>query len=38
MEYLNHEVVFFEDVVCQMVDLLHPENDIMFYLHNFKKK
>jgi len=38
MEYLNHEVVFFEDVVCQMADLLHPEDDIKFYLHHFKKK
>ncbi|KRX04927.1 hypothetical protein PPERSA_06561 [Pseudocohnilembus persalinus] len=38
LEYLNHEIVFFQDVVCQMVDLLKPEDDIKFYLSHFKEE
>lgn len=36
MEYLNHEIVYLQDIICQMVDLLHPEDDIKFYFHHFK--
>ncbi|EWS74498.1 EF hand protein (macronuclear) [Tetrahymena thermophila SB210] len=38
LEYLNHENVLFEDIVCQMVDLLKPEDDIKFYFKHFKAK
>ncbi|KAL4505892.1 hypothetical protein ABPG72_013653 [Tetrahymena utriculariae] len=38
LEYLNHENVLFEDIVCQMVDLLKPEDDIKFYFRHFKAK
>eukprot|EP00825_Cyclidium_porcatum_P034195 TRINITY_DN36035_c0_g1_i1.p2 TRINITY_DN36035_c0_g1~~TRINITY_DN36035_c0_g1_i1.p2 ORF type:complete len:170 (+),score=28.05 TRINITY_DN36035_c0_g1_i1:176-685(+) len=37
MEYLNHEIVYFQDIICQMVDLLHPEDDIKFYFYHFKQ-
>ncbi|CAD8053785.1 unnamed protein product [Paramecium primaurelia] len=37
MDYLNHEPILFHDFVCQMVDLLHPENDILFKLSHFKQ-
>ncbi|KAM3136831.1 hypothetical protein pb186bvf_011090 [Paramecium bursaria] len=36
MEYLNHEPILFQDFLCQMVDLLKPEKDILFKLHHFK--
>lgn len=38
MEYLNQEPILFEDFVCQMVDLLRPENDIHFTLKHFKSQ
>ncbi|CAD8043570.1 unnamed protein product [Paramecium primaurelia] len=37
MDYLNHEPILFQDFVCQMVDLLHPDNDILFKLNHFKQ-
>ncbi|GMF18344.1 unnamed protein product [Phytophthora lilii] len=35
MECLGHEVVPFEDILCQMSDLLHPENEGEFYHKDF---
>ncbi|CAH0481175.1 unnamed protein product [Peronospora belbahrii] len=35
MECLGHEVVPFEDILCQMSDLLHPEKDGEFYHKDF---
>ncbi|KAG7395955.1 Serine/threonine-protein phosphatase 2A regulatory subunit B'' subunit alpha [Phytophthora boehmeriae] len=35
MECLGHEVVPFEDILCQMSDLLHPEKEGEFYHKDF---
>ncbi|KAE9007889.1 Serine/threonine protein phosphatase 2A regulatory subunit [Phytophthora rubi] len=35
MECLGHEVVPFEDILCQMSDLLHPEKEGEFYHTDF---
>ncbi|OWZ03345.1 hypothetical protein PHMEG_00024941 [Phytophthora megakarya] len=35
MECLGHEVVPFEDILCQMSDLLHPETEGEFYHKDF---
>jgi hypothetical protein len=35
MECLGHEVVPFEDILCQMSDLLHPENEGEFFHKDF---
>lgn len=35
MECLNHEVVPFEDILCQMSDLLHPEIEGEFQFKDF---
>ncbi|KAH7479962.1 hypothetical protein PRIC1_008487 [Phytophthora ramorum] len=35
MECLGHEVVPFEDILCQMSDLLHPEKEGEFYHRDF---
>jgi len=37
LEYLNHEPVFFEDILCQMVDIFKPDNEIHFKIEHFKK-
>jgi len=37
LEYLNHEPVYFEDIVCQLVDMFHPEKDIIFRMEHFKQ-
>ncbi|GLE00694.1 hypothetical protein PINS_up009481 [Pythium insidiosum] len=38
MECLGHEVVPFEDILCQMADLLHPAVDGEFYHKDFTKE
>ena len=35
MECLGHEVVPFEDILCQMSDLLHPGQEGQFYHADF---
>ncbi|TDH67743.1 hypothetical protein CCR75_008200 [Bremia lactucae] len=35
MECLGHEVVPFEDILCQLSDLLHPEKEGEFYHKDF---
>eukprot|EP01017_Pseudomicrothorax_dubius_P034160 TRINITY_DN464_c0_g1_i6.p1 TRINITY_DN464_c0_g1~~TRINITY_DN464_c0_g1_i6.p1 ORF type:complete len:534 (+),score=103.75 TRINITY_DN464_c0_g1_i6:138-1739(+) len=30
LEYLNHELVLFEDVLCQMADMFKPEKELLF--------
>ncbi|KAG7377855.1 Serine/threonine-protein phosphatase 2A regulatory subunit B'' subunit alpha [Phytophthora pseudosyringae] len=37
MECLGHEVVPFEDILCQMSDLLHPEEEGEFYHKDFTR-
>jgi len=31
---LNHEIVYFNDYLCQMVDIFKPKNNIHFTLHD----
>jgi serine/threonine-protein phosphatase 2A regulatory subunit B'' len=38
LDYLNHEPVLFEDILCQMADLFKPEKEIHFRIENFKKQ
>ncbi|GMH10487.1 hypothetical protein Nepgr_012328 [Nepenthes gracilis] len=36
MECMAQEPVFFEDILCQMVDMIGPENESYFTLHDMK--
>lgn len=37
MEYLNNESVVFEDVMCQMTDMLKPDKEMIFSIADFRK-
>eukprot|EP01017_Pseudomicrothorax_dubius_P007160 TRINITY_DN12175_c0_g2_i1.p1 TRINITY_DN12175_c0_g2~~TRINITY_DN12175_c0_g2_i1.p1 ORF type:complete len:535 (-),score=141.47 TRINITY_DN12175_c0_g2_i1:61-1665(-) len=38
LEYLNHESVLYEDVLCQMSDIFKPEKEIMFRVEHFRRQ
>ena len=37
LEYLNHDVVLFNDILCQMTDMIKPEKENWFVLEDFKR-
>ena len=38
MESLIHEPVLFEDIVCQLTDMLHPEREGVFTMRDLKRE
>jgi len=37
MEYLNNESVIFEDIMCQMSDMIKPAKSMNFTMVDFRK-
>lgn len=38
MEYLNNESIVFEDIMCQLTDMIKPAKNMVFTIADFKKK
>jgi len=37
MEYLNNESIVFEDIMCQMSDMIKPQKSMVFTRADFRK-